>query len=259
MLPFEDTQPRARSNNINPLSDVVRTTTRPLDYREFLSERDFAESPWNTNFGAERFFYLTGVTDAMRLLQEHSATFLKLKGHLDDILGDDDLARWAMQSGVPLNRPIKRERAGEIAVPRPTFFYKCVECLVAFESAFAASEHLKGKISPFWVYDYMRVVPAVYNIRKFNAEHLEMLRREYDGFNQLALNAIGQNEEAILDDLANGQTVTRPTAYRLHQFINAHCTAAAEHKVGEVRSRPGRRKLGIGPASINEVFELDPS
>ena len=216
---------------------------------------DFADQPWNTNFGGDRFFYLTGVADAMRLLQEPSATFLKLRGHLDKILNLEDLSRWAVQSGVPLDQPIKRERAGEIAVLKPTYFYKCVECLVAFEYAFVSSERLNGRVSKFWVYDYMRVVPAVYNIRRFTKDKLAQLRRDYEDFDRLALQATNQNEEALFDELADGGTVTKPTALRLKHFIDTHCANSDEHAVGEVRNRPGKRGLGKGPASSHEIVE----
>lgn len=255
MTSFDVFNPRLVSNASDPLSDPVTSRARPNDYRVFLSETDFAERPWNTWFGSERFFYLTGVADTMRLLQEQSGSFLKTGGYLDAILGDDDLTRWAIQSGVPLGQPIKRERAKEITKPQPTYFYKCVECLVAFEQAFAASPHLKDKVSPFWVYDYMRVVPAVYNLRKFNGDKLAMLRREYEGFDQLALDAMHQHENELLDDLANGKTVTRPTAMRLKHFIDAHCTESEEHAVGDLRDRPGNRGLGKGPASQHETVE----
>ena len=256
MTEFEEEQPRLRSSPLDPASDPVHAAERPLDYRDFLSVRDFADQPWNTCFGGDRFFYLTGVTDAMRLLQEQSATFLKLRGHLDAILKEEDLDRWAMQSGVPLDQPIKRERAGEIANLKPTYFYKCVECLVAFEHAFENSDRLKGKVSKYWVYDYMRVVPAVYNIRGFNVEKLKTLRREYSDFDRLALDATHQTEEGLLDALADGGTVTRPTAMRLKHFIDTHCTASDEHAVGIVRNRPGNRGLGTGPAVLHEVVEL---
>lgn len=255
MTEFPVSNPRLLSSPVDPYSDPVRSIARPHDYRAFLSETDFAERAWNTSFGADRFFYLTGVTDAMRLLKQNSGSFLKIRGYLDAVLGDHDLARWSDQSGVRLEQPIKRERANEITVPKPTYFYKCVECLVAFELAFA--DQLKGKMSPYWVYDYMRVVPAVYNLRKFNNEKLALLRREYEGFDRLALNAMRQHNEELLDDLSNGKTVTRPTAFRLKHFIDTYCTAAEEHTVGEIRSRPGNRSLGEGPATIHESVEPD--
>lgn len=255
MTEFTETSPRMHSSVLDPFSDPVMTAARPNDYRELLTERDFAEQPWNTSFGAGRFFYLTGVTDAMRLLQEKSGTFLKLKGHLDAILVDEDLERWGTQSGIRLDEKIKRERAGEITVPKPTYFYKCVECLVAFEHAFENSERLKDKVSKFWVFDYMRIVPAIYNIRQFNTNKLDLLRRDYEDFDRLALEATYQPDPLFLDDLANGKTVTRPTAYRLKIFINTHCNVSPDHAVGEVRIRPGNHGLGDGPATTHEIVE----
>lgn len=250
--------PRRLSSNLNPLYDPVEARERPEDYRALLSETDFADRPWNIYFGSDRFFYLAGVTDAMRLLQEHTASFLKLRGYLDEVLGDSDLERWSFQCGIPLNQPIKRERAKEISIPAPTYFYKCVEALVAFELAIAASDRLDGRVSPFWVYDYMRIVPAVYNIRGLNHTKLESLRENYDNFDRLALEATGQTDAELLDDLANGKTVTRPTAVRLKYFIDKHCTKSAYDAVAEVRDRPGRHGLGQGPASqcenIREIF-----
>lgn len=255
MVEFPQDNPRLRSNQLDPRSDPVHTTERPLDYRDLLSDRDFAEQPWNTNFGTERYFYLTGVADAMRLLQEPSATFLKTRKYLDDILGSDDLERWAMQSGVPLDQPVKRERAGEIVIPRPTYFHKCVKCMVAFELAFERSERLKGKVSKYWVYDYMRIVPAIYNLRGFSAEKLSALRRDHDNFNARASDAMRQPDEQVLDDLAGGHTVTRLTASRLKRFVDEHCSESEEHRVGEVRTRPGSRGLGNGLATTHELVE----
>lgn len=254
-MSFSETRPRLRSNDLDPFADPVHTSARPVDYRDLLSDRDFADQPWSTNFGKGRFFYLTGVTDAMRLLMETSGTFLKLQGHLDSILEYDDLHRWGTQSGIRLTEKIKRERAGEITAPKPTYFYKCVECLVAFEHAFAESDRLKDKISPFWVYDYMRIVPAVYNIRQFKPATLDLLRRDYEDFDRLALAATFQPDPTFLDDLSTGSTVTRPTALRLKHFIDTHCIKSPDHKVGEVRTRPGNHGLGLGPATTHEIVE----
>lgn len=259
MIEFAEANPRKRSSALDPLNDPVETVDRPLDYRDLLSDPDFADSPWNTSFASERYFYLTGVADAMRLLQENSASFLKLRGYLDDLAQDPDLERWSMQSGVALDQPIKRERAAEIAVLRPTYFYKCVECLVAFEQAFRGSIKLKDRVSPYWVYDYMRVVPAVYNLRGFNRETLQFLRVTYNDFNRRALAAMDQHEDELLDDLADGKTVTRPTALRLKHFIDTECPGGDEHAIGQVRNRPGRRGLGRGPASWLEIVEPEVS
>lgn len=252
---FQSDNPRRKSDLLNPVLDMVEAKIRPESYRSILSDYDFADRAWNMVFGEGRFFYLLGIDDAMRLLQENSTGFLKSNGYLDEVIHHNLLRTWSDQSGIPLDKPISLVRARELSANRPDFFYKCCESLVAFELAFQNSERLAGRVSEYWVYDYMRVVPAVYNIRGFNSEKLRQLRSRVDDFDRKALEACKQTDSALLDDLANGKTVTRSTALQLKYFVDNFCVPVDGQELGEVRSRPGRRGLGIGPASIHELID----
>lgn len=247
VMPYTETNPRKTSDSSSPLNDTVECKQRPEHYTALLSNPEFAETPWTSDFGDGRFFYLAGVNDVLRLLKQTGAGFLKTDGYLDRIHNQPDMLQdWSDQSGLALNRAISLVRSREIPEPLPTVFYKCVECMVGFELAIAANKELSDRISPFWVYEYMRIIPAVYNVRAFNSGKVEALRAIDERFDEKALEAIGQSEVRLLDELANGKSVTLRTATLLKEFVDA---TYPDLSLKEIRDRPGRKGLGGGPAS----------
>lgn len=249
---FQDQNPRASSNANDPWQDTVRSVRRPERFQDLLTDSDFATPGWSTYFASERFFYLDGVGAALRLFRSDSAAFLKSEGFIDQAIEEPEVVDdWSRQSGVELAVPVSLPRTREIKEAKPTHFQKCVVCIVAFELAIRKR---LGNISPFWVYDYMRIKPAVYNIRKFNQEKLELLRKSYSSFDSRVLAAARQDHTDLLVDLANGKTVTLSTATNIKNFLDANCREDESHYVEEIRAFPGNRGLGRGPASSNEIF-----
>lgn len=246
-----DQNPRRTSDDADPRNDEVIANSRPGDFKELLSHTDFAVPGWQAHFTGNRFFYLEGVGAALRLFQTDSAAFLKNEGYMDEAVLQPELQEdWSIQSGVNLTPRVSLPRTRNIKDLAPTHFQKSVACMVAIE--LALEDKVRG-ISPFWVYDYMRIKPAVYNIRKFGKDKLELLRNDYQGFDDDVVEAAGQNHAQLLDDLATGKSVTYPTAARIKQYLDENCAESDEHVVAEIRHAPGRQGLGVGPASDFEV------
>jgi hypothetical protein len=249
--PWRDQNPIARSSIHDPWRDEVRATKRPEQFQQLLSNSDFAFPGWSTHFIAERFFYLDGVRSALRLFQTDSTAFLKTEGFIDEALRQEQITQdWSRQSGVRLTMPISLPRTRSIKEAKPTHFQKCVVCMVAFELAI---ERKVSNISPLWAYDYLRVVPAVYNIRGFTPEKLKSLRAHYRAFDSDIVQYARLADIEVLTDLSTGKTVTRSTAIRIKLFVDEHCRDDQSHAVGEVRLQPGDQGLGIGPASEHDM------
>jgi hypothetical protein len=98
----------------------------------------------------------------------------------------------------------------------------------------------------------MRILPAVYNIHHFNADVLTALRAKHANFDAKILESAGQEDPALLTDMATGKTVTRSTALGMKAFLDG-CGDDPNYRVAEVRASPGSH-LGFGPASENETI-----
>ena len=110
---------------------------------------------------------------------------------------------------------------------------------------------LRPDVSEYWVYDYMRIIPAVYSIDGLKAEHIPTLLAGRDSHRNLQTIA-GPDYLNLLKDLAEGHCVTAQTAYALERYIRTD----SDLDIGPVRFRPGKKRLGCRDASSAEQVSL---
>ncbi len=105
----------------------------------------------------------------------------------------------------------------------------------------------------------MKILPATYNIDGFNSEALDELRRKISNFDLTVLSNTGQKSKSLLDNLAGGSCVTRKTARAIRsktlQLLETYKNINVD--IGDVRGRPGKKRLGHKNATTTEVVDLD--
>lgn len=241
--------PRRFSDDFDPQKDVVTLSNRPTLISSFFTETVFFKAGWHRDFAkrTDKFFYVEGSGAALRLFERSTARFLKEQGVIDTALMLPELIRggvWAKQSGVAQDNTISANkislgRAGEIQDGVALNFQVAVVFFIAIELALKESSI---GISQYWPYEYMRIRPAVYNIKQFNEEKLKSLRSQITNFNVLAMAECEQDSAEFLDELSMGCTATYKTVFLLQSFINRVAKNEAL-KVQEIVSGLGVKRL----------------
>jgi len=113
---------------------------------------------------------------------------------------------------------------------------------------------LKDSISkPEDIYKMMTIIPACWNVNDFNQDFMAQVDSSGAPHLKTVQHAIGEDSVDVLKDLADGFTVTYPTAKGVLDAVNSELPS--EYSVGLVRARPGRKRLGKKRASHNETVD----
>jgi hypothetical protein len=131
-----------------------------------------------------------------------------------------------------------------------------VACECAVEDAIEEKRYAGGKLD---VYSRAKIVPACFNIDEFDLATLNTLRENIVNYDSEVLRAAGQRNPHLLEALAKGECVTRPTAraIRKRTVELLQSRPIADIEIGDVRGRPGRQQLGRGRATTFERVELE--
>ncbi len=147
-----------------------------------------------------------------------------------------------------------------ISLSRPMFFENAAQVIVSCELALAdAIQRGRYYGNKTDIYKMMKIIPATYNIDAFNESALERLRSEIDNFNSTVLAYAGQRSRHLLDHMSQGYCVTRRTARQIHlktlEILKSN--PSIENYIGDVRGRPGKKRLGRKSATTSEDVELN--
>jgi hypothetical protein len=209
---------------------------------------------WENDINNRRLYYLDGIVSLMRIFTKEKITFLKkpIRGQNADFASMAVRAiqretEWPKQANFDWSEGISAKQLRSIRSKEPVAFTKVVQAIVACEFALKA---LRPESSPYWVYDYMRVVPAVYNIDKFNRDTVSQILETPNAAVNIQKIA-GPYGVDVCRDLADGGCVTSMTAHGLAEYITKNGTGP-DCQVGPVRFKPGKKRLGQAQASSNE-------
>lgn len=231
---------------------------RPQNVVELLSE-DVTYPGWETDSAGQPRFYVRGITWGLRACRTHNVSDFRdhfpdgVKIVLDETDWSDQLTAQAQDKKTYDSGwkevPAYNQALRGVHRRLPVVFFKAVQLLAIFEAKIRSSGN--ESVDPLEVYHRMHIEPATFNVDRFNVERLAELRALDKGFDGKILAHCEQIEPDLLDDVARGQTVTRGTAEKICDYVNNH--TEIEDEVGPVRFTPGRKKLGKGRASDNEV------
>lgn len=250
-----DENPRLQSGLLGALNDRVETIARPKSIYQLFTENNFAIPGWQNNFAkrTDKYLYIEGVGVALRIFQHDSARFLKEERFFDEAIKQAELKRegsWSCQSGVTLDKPVSLIRAGEIEAGTPHNLQVLIVFIMALE--LALEEYSIG-ISKYWVYDYIRLRPAVYNIKQFYPNKLKKLRDRFRHFDECAIAYCRQDSADFLDELSKGCTATYKTVFLLKEYIDK-VADNDDLKVQEIVSEPQLRGAVQSKACKNEYL-----
>lgn len=167
---------------------------------------------------------------------------------------------WSQELRTDFRVPLSYNQfRNALILRRPMFFGHAAQILLAFELALADAIKKKdyaGNATD--VYDHVRILPACYNVDGLNRKTVGDMRSLVDGFDREILAASGQVDPALIDEIANGNCVTRRTARAIRlRTLELTKAAGARFTVGDVRGAPGRDNLGRKSASLAESIEFD--
>jgi hypothetical protein len=216
---------------------------------------------WEHHVDGRQLYYVTGIISCLRLFPNKRIKFLKeeaLPSHsksavdlaVEAVLKDTD---WPNQALFDWDQEVSAAQLRRVRDPRAVGFTKAVHTIVACEFAISA---LRPDVSRYWVYDYMRIIPAVYNIDDLTQESITEILNAPNSAAQLRL-AAGPDGVDVLTDLRDGACVTGETAVKLTNYANDFVLAPKNKKlIGPVRFHPGKNKLGRRGASSNEYIGI---
>ena len=245
--------PPKDTTGFDPAKLPVRAVRRPASLRDLLTNTDVLYSDWDYDVGNRRLYYVTGIVRFMKLFNTRRITFLKESESLDRNLSFIDQAlnvvteetSWSREASFSWLEPVAANQLRKIRNKSPVPFTKAVHTIVACELAL---KEMRPDMSQYWVYDYMRIIPAVFNIDGFSEDAVKSVLRTPNGLINVR-NIAGFDGEQVLHDLAAGHCVTSKTAFPLARYISGYVPDA---KIGAVRCKPGRKRLGRGDASVYE-------
>jgi len=256
-----DNPPRPMPAGTDPAKFPVQAKSRPKELADLLSHKEVMYFDWEHDVGNRQLYYLDGIVAFMRMVRGRRIAFMKedsLPGQTGTCV---DLAvkavrtetAWTTQADLPWDGGLSANQLRRMRDRKAVVFTKPVYAIVACEHALRA---LMPSVSPFWVYDYMRITPAVYNIDRFNQDVVSALESSPNGAAK-ARDLAGLDGLDVLKDLAAGHCVTAMTAYDVADYVNKNVLVPAQQNpVGPVRFKPGRRRLGRKDASPNEEVDI---
>ncbi|MBI1186190.1 MAG: hypothetical protein GC206_02490 [Alphaproteobacteria bacterium] len=245
-----------------------RRAERPKTYGSLLSVPITHDSPrtddgcypfWEEDHADKRHFYLGGFNHFMRSgavgdvkeLHVFSKDALEL---VQDLRGWTDMPgprdAWTEFS----YNQVRHAKNG-----MPLYFQKAAIVMLCCE--LAMRDRIKGKKERSrlriehedeqQIYLYMSIIPACWNIDDFNRAYLDRLEDAHPGAKAQLCDAAGQTSIRVIEELADGYTVTRATAAAIKDFVDK---TYPRFPLGRVRARPGKR-LGRRHASDKEALD----
>jgi hypothetical protein len=213
-----------------------------------LSHTEVVYQNWDIYVAERRLFYLDGIISFMRMFPETGITFLKEEGYISQALAAvKSDTPWHAQANLKWSEDVAANQLRRIKAGAPVAFTKVAHTIVACELALA-----KTGIAPrFWVYDHMRIIPAVYNIDRLNDTIVEQIKQRPNAKTHLQSIA-GSDYTEVLNEMVQGYCVTSETAHKLEDFIRLDPSI----EVGSVRFRPGKKRLGKLHATAFEQVPL---
>ncbi len=232
----------------DPASYPVALKQRPINIADLLSHREVIYPNWELDVGTRRLYYVDGIVAFMRLLKVTQIVFLKDDGHIGKAVATvKHDTEWIDQANLRWAEDVAANQLRRVQQRMAVSFTKAVYTIVACEHAIASH----GIASYLWPYQYMRIVPAVYNIDKLNKETLAGLLNKPNARANLE-HIAGTSYAELLKELVDGSCTTAKTAHELASFFGQH----PDLGIGPVRFKPGRRRLGRRDASAIEEVEI---
>lgn len=238
----------------NPANYPVISKQRPDFVSSLLTHQEVVYSDWEYDIENRQLFYVQGISTFLRLFPGSRVTLLKTGGYIDsaeEVIRRD--TAWPEQIALKWDEGVAANQLRRIRGNDAVYLQKAVQTVVACETMLKAR---RDDMSPYWVYDYMRIVPAVYNIDGFNEKKLLLLESAYPNLKPNILNAARQTDAELLDDMAAGWCVSGETATLVKDYLDKHCRQNIDHSVGGVRFHPGKKRLGRKHASKHESLDL---
>jgi len=182
----------------------------PLD---LLLSNDFVNSAWEATHGKLRAYYVRGATEFMAEVFEHQPVSHLL--HLDAAQFDvdtlfEDLPHWKIK-GFDWNSPFSARQAMDaltLTNRKPVRFDKAVKTILLCHRICKERANGTTSFDCGYVLRNMRIEPAVYYIRDFDANFLAAVGDGHAQVVRKLTDAINQPTRAVLEDLAEGKTVT---------------------------------------------------
>jgi hypothetical protein len=227
-----------------------------VSHQQVLSPHD-----WDYQVKNRKLFYVSGVATFLRLFPSRKIKFLKeeklpgLNKSATDLAIETVQSETTWQSQALLNweEGLATSQLRRVREPGAVGFTKAVHTIVACELAIRA---FCPDVSQYWVYDYMRMIPAVYNIDNLSQAAVDQIMKAPNSAVQLRKIA-GPDGVDVLSDLRSGQCVTAKTAHLLVAYANRYILGpSGQSQIGPVRCRPGKRKLGTKNASEHEYVDV---
>ena len=244
---------RKADNGMQPGNSRAASTARSGDDRSSYED-------WLLDHAGKAKFYVSGFRKIRSITRQTGAKFFHSFAAEALDLGDEigwtgELpdGQWRVASynqfrkAMILNEPMYVELAAQVILA----------CECALQSLIDSDKYGGSSLD---VYEMMKIVPACFNIDSFNENTLQVLRTELVNYDATILAYSGQNARHLLDVLAAGNCVTRKTARSVRWQTLKMLEPVANQldlEIGDVRGRPGRKKLGTLNATTMEIVELD--
>lgn len=215
---------------------------------------------WLLDHAGRARFYLGGFRSFRAITREGDARhYAKFSSEAKELASSCGWTR--EEKGGNWNEPISYNQYRKaIILQEPMFFELAALVSLSCECALAATiDANEYSGSRFDVYRMIKIIPACYNIDEFNRSGLVELRRRISNYDDAVLVYAGQRRPHLLELLTQGNCVTRRTArairWKTLELMHAHGITSIP--IGDVRGRPGRRRLGRKNATVVEDLELD--
>jgi hypothetical protein len=217
---------------------------------------------WDRDHVGSARFFVGGILWFMRQTRVNSSTLASYADQAAKVV--ENQTEWHDIANVRNSDERWRENVArqqfDRAVNRSSqYIQKAATIIVACE--LCATDMIKSKNTtlkesiskPEDIYKMMSIIPACWNVNDFNQDFMTKVNASGAPHLRTVQHAIGEDSSDVLKDLADGFTVTYPTAKGVFEAVNGELPS--EFSVGSVRARPGRRKLGKKRASHNEIVD----
>lgn len=256
----------ARRNYKIEIESQKRSLVRPESCEKLLWEPITDTSPsagersysgWELDHASKSRFYVGGFREFLQLgavadAQDLYGRFWARTLEVAQTTG------WT--SEVPLNNEawtklsynqFRFARLGQ-ALQFPKAALVILACELAVDQAIKDNRTLRMKVSAGAdIYKFMSIIPACWNLDDFNQAYLEGRQKLEPRVFERLRDGAGQTSKKVIEDLANGHTVTRDTAMGVKERL---VELSAEDAAGDARAHPGNN-LGTKSASENESFD----
>lgn len=249
---------------MDSIAVTKRQAKRPSDYSDLLlhpvnndPENDIAcYNNWEFDHGAIQRFYVGGLLWFFRQTGMNANT---LSGYRKTgIKAVKERTNWHKMpnSKNVWTQDIARPQFNTASRGLPMLFQKAaiilMTCEVAVEDGLASGEQYDDIASPEDIYGIMSVVPACWNVNDFNRSFYDELKKKETGVIDLLRDEAAQDQPAVFEHLAKGNTVTYSTAVQVKNAIDQKC--AEGFSVGKVRATSGKT-LGTLKATDFETVD----